>query len=425
MHTALRSGLMADYPLAFAIGSGSHAQGYAVAIGGRFFQSPIAAYRQGTSWNVAPGYEGITAPDFNRPITNECLLCHSSGDPQVREAITCHRCHGDPAAHVRQPSRQTIVNPARLPDAERDSVCEQCHLNGEARVTNPGKGFGNFQPGQRLEEAFTVFVYDRPKSGLKVVSHAEQLALSACRKADAKLWCGTCHQPHGEAISISGRCAQCHPALSGKHPAAAASCESCHMPKRPARDGGHTPFTDHRIQRNSIPQPGAASPTMLRAWRQPVGPALAERNLGLAYVIAGERDGSALFLNRGYELLAAVFPKFSQDVDVLANLGMVLFLKDRRADAEKLLRAALAARPSEPGLWEKLGVILKSAGQKERAALALEKAIALDPARETAYHLLAEMESDPKKRRAVLERYLLFNPKSLIAREALMKLPVP
>ena len=368
----------------------------------------------------------MTAPDFNRPITNECLLCHSSGDPQVREAITCHRCHGDPAAHVRQPSRQTIVNPARLPDAGRDSVCEQCHLNGEARVTNPGKGFGSFQPGQRLEESFTVFVYDRPKSELKVVSHSEQLALSACRQADPKLWCGTCHQPHGEAISISGRCTQCHPALSARHSAATGTCESCHMPKRPARDGGHTPFTDHRIQRNTMTQPDdAASPNLLRAWRQPAGSALAERNLGLAYVMAGERDGSALFLNRGYELLAAVFPRFSQDADVLANLGMVLFLKNQHTDAEKLLRAALSARPSEPGLWEKLAVILKSGGQNERAALALEKAIALDVTRETAYHLLAEMELDSKKRRAVLERYLLFNPKSLIAREALMKLPAP
>lgn len=424
-HTAQRSGFLADYPVAFAIGSGSHAQGYAVAIGDRFFQSPIAAYRNGTSWNVAPGYEAMTAPDFNRPITSECLLCHSSGAAQAREAITCDRCHGEPTAHLRQPSRQTIVNPARLPRAERDSVCEQCHLNGEARVTNPGKEFSVFKPGQKLEDVFSVFVYNRARPDLKVVSHAEQLALSACQRASGKLWCGSCHQPHGDATSVSAQCAQCHQSLSAKHPAIAATCESCHMPKRPARDGGHTPFTDHRIQRKPVQQADTANPTMLRAWREAADPALGQRNLGLAYVMTGERDGSALFLNRGHQLLAGIFPKFPKDADVLASLGMILFLKNQNADAEKLLRAAIAARPSESSLQEKLAVILKASGDNARAALALEKAITLDRSRETAYHLLAEMEKDPNKRRAVLERYLRFNPQSLIAREALLKLPAP
>ncbi len=141
--------------------------------------------------------------------------------------------------------------------------------------------------------------------------------------------------------------------------------------------------------------------------------------------MAGEWDGAAALLNRGYQLLAEVFPSFPKDADVLASLGMVLFLKDQHADAGKLLRAAIAARPTDSSLREKLAVILKASSDAAGARVALEKAITLDPSRETAYHLLAELEQDPAKRRAALERYLRFNPKSLIAREALAKLPAP
>lgn len=408
--TIERRGLRAEYRPEFAIGSGEHAQGFVVRIGGMLFQSPAAAYQRQARWGVAPGYEEMTAPDFNRPVPAECLLCHSNGGAEV-EAIGCERCHGDGSAHLRKPVRGTIVNPARLARAERDSVCEQCHLNGEARVRNPGTEFDGFRPGQVLEEAFSVFVFDRPAGGgLKVVSHVEQLAQSACQRATGKLWCGGCHEPHGAAVDVSAQCRGCHLSLSEEHPAGTSACTSCHMPKRPARDGGHAAFTDHRIQRR--PGEEASSPSGLRAWRDPAEAGLRDRNLGLAYVMVGERDGSAEFLNRGYKLLAGVYPQFPKDADVLASLGMVLFVKDQKADAAKLLRAAIAARPGDAGLYEKLGVVLGSEA-------AFEKAIALEPSRESAYHLLADLQPTGERRRAVLERYLQFNPQSLIGREAL------
>jgi len=44
----------------------------------------------------------------------------------------------------------SIVNPAKLQQAARDSICEQCHLAGEVRIPNPGKSMADFQPGQRV-----------------------------------------------------------------------------------------------------------------------------------------------------------------------------------------------------------------------------------------------------------------------------------
>ena len=58
------------------------------------------------------------------------------------------------------PSAHNIVNPAKLPSRPRDSVCEQCHLSGEARIPHPGRRVADFRPGQALEEVFSVYVFD-------------------------------------------------------------------------------------------------------------------------------------------------------------------------------------------------------------------------------------------------------------------------
>jgi hypothetical protein len=72
------------------------------------------------------------------------------------EAITCERCHGSAEKHLSDPRAGTIINPAKLEPAARDSICEQCHLLGVGRVLNPGRKFGDFLPGQSLEDVFTT-----------------------------------------------------------------------------------------------------------------------------------------------------------------------------------------------------------------------------------------------------------------------------
>ena len=435
---AQRQGLQADYPVEYVIGSGEHARGYLIRLGEQLFQSPLSYYRRAAKWDVAPGYERMTHPDFNRRASAECLACHASGvadgaggmDNRTLTGIACDRCHGPAAAHLAKPGKETIVNPKRLGRVERDSVCEQCHLNGEARVANPGRDLMHFRPGEALEDQWQVFVYDRPREDLRVVSHVEQLALSACARAsEGKLWCGSCHQPHGEKVKVETVCRSCHTAaLPARHPQQT-NCASCHMPQREAVDGGHTAFTDHRIRRVATAPfaapAGAASSPGIRAWREPAEERLRQRNQGLASIMVGERDGDARLINDGYRRLAAVFAQYPRDADVLASLGMVLFLKDQHGDAVKLLRAAVAARPKDAGLREKLAVVLQAAGDRTGAVEALEKAIELDPLRETAYHLRAQQEATPAGRSEVLKRWLAKMPQSLVTREALRDLAAP
>src|SRR5216684_4264238 len=156
-----RAGFAADYPVAWVIGSGHKVFGYLVEMGGFLYQSPFAYYSERGMWDVAPGYESNSPLDFNRPVTLECLLCHS-GQPRpvegtlnryqspsfAAEAISCDRCHGPAEKHLARPSAANIVNPRRLPLRARDSVCEQCHLGGEARILNPGRKWQDFAPGR-------------------------------------------------------------------------------------------------------------------------------------------------------------------------------------------------------------------------------------------------------------------------------------
>jgi hypothetical protein len=412
-----RAGLSAEYPVVFAIGSGAQGHSYVVQIGDYLFQAPASYYASRRAWDVSPGYERDRSPDFDRPVTPECLFCHGTINPPA-EAISCERCHGPSEAHRARPVASNIVNPVRLPPRARDSVCEQCHLSGEARVPNPGRTFQDFTPGRELEEVFSV--YRKPAGdNFKVVSHAEQLALSRCaRESGGRMWCGSCHNPHEKPASYRQRCLTCHgQALLAKHAAPADDCAGCHMPRYPSSDIAHASVTDHRILRRPRNTGETAPAAKLVAWREPAA-VLVRRNLGLAYISVGERDQAAPLLNEGFRLLAGIEKESARDPDVLSALGLVLLRKGRTAEALRMFEQAARVEPSARNLLN-LAVAQDGAASIRN----LERAIDLDPSLERAYRLLAERQ--PQRRRELLERYLRFNPQSLSARQALQQvLPV-
>jgi hypothetical protein len=389
-----REGETSDYPVAYVIGLGRHAAGYLIQIGDHLFQSPICYYTNRGAYDLAPGYERIPAPDFTRPVSEQCLLCHAgkplhvAGTPNryaapvfAAEGISCDRCHGPVENHLRHPAPGSIVNPAKLAPAVRDSVCEQCHLAGVTRVLNPGKSFEDFHPGRPLEETFTI--YTTAGRGFRVISHAEQLAQSRCAKESAgKLWCGTCHNPHpaapASAATYNGRCQSCHAGpLSKAHPVAT-DCVSCHMTRRPASDGGHTVFTDHHITRRpEVDQPGAPSDDLV-PWRAPA-PALQARNLALAYVEAGVTNRSPAQLVRGYRMLTEVEKASPTDVAVLRAIGRALLLGKQPLEALRAFERVLALTPGNATSEEDVGVACLEAGQADKAVAHLEQALASDP----------------------------------------------
>ncbi|HEV2493619.1 MAG TPA: tetratricopeptide repeat protein [Terriglobia bacterium] len=444
-----REGVSGDYVPAYAIGSGTHAVGYLIDLKDHLFQSPICFYT-GRGWDMAPGYEKNETPDFLRPITPECLGCHAGrtrsaphtlnrfDDPPFEaEAITCERCHGPVEAHLRSPVPGSIINPANLPLRARDSVCEQCHLSGEARIPNPGKQISDFRPGEALEDAFTVYIFEGSRDparpgALKVISQAQQLALSTCaRRSNGKLWCGTCHDPHDQPADpktyFRARCLSCHgTALLSSHPEPSQDCVGCHMPHRPASDGGHTVFTDHRIARRPPREsaaPADTEPQALVAWHEPA-PALGKRNLGLAEVEVGERTKSFAMISQGSRNLMQSWADFPSDPAVLTSIGQVLLGLGDGNEAVSVFERAIQADPDDPRHYMHAALASKTAHDPKKAIQYLEKALRLDPVMEQPYLELAAIyaaNGEPAMARMTYERYLKAFPKSIEAQRAVRR----
>ena len=389
-----RNGFEGEFPVEYVIGSGNHAFGYLVRAGDYLFQSPVSWYSEKKRWDMAPGYEGDRNPDFTRPVTPECLLCHSgkplpcrkhSIDMNVRRSRRRQSRAIDVTARLRHTCklrRPGIFSIRRSFRRGRGSVCEQCHLGGEARIPNPGRRISEFHVGQQLEDVFAVYVFDNPpEAGLKVVSHAEQLALSACaRQSGDRMWCGTCHDPHqrpeNTAVYYRAKCLGCHGAdLVNTHPGPSEDCVGCHMQRQTARDGGHTAFTDHRIRRQ--PNPGgrsATSPRKLVAWHEPA-PKVANRNLGLANITVGERDQSAAHMDAGFRLLSAVYEVAPKDPPVLTALGLVLLRKGRPIEAARMYEQALSLQPNYAPYHVNVATAWNEAGDSGKAISHLRKRI--------------------------------------------------
>lgn len=378
----------------WAVGSGRAGKSYLVRVGDALFQSPLAWYARRGTWDLSPGYSAGTTIDFLRPITADCLFCHAGTaapvpgtvnryaavEPIPEPAIGCARCHGQGDAHAKAPQPGNIVNPAKLSPTRRDSVCEQCHLSGAARIPLPGKSFSDFRPGMALEEVFSVYL-PSAGNGLKVVSHAEQLALSRCAVESAgRLWCGSCHDAHREPADTkrwyASRCTACH----SETKAHGDDCAKCHMPRTQTYDGGHTAFTDHRIRKPGDAPAQAGRTAGLRVWREPAA-AFRARGLGLAYAGVGE-------LETARDLLRGV----REDGEVQAALGMI-YLSAGQAD--RAVRALESAAKSEPGSATRrlnFAAALLGAGQRERAKEEALQAVTLEPLLQDGYVLLAEIE---------------------------------
>jgi predicted CXXCH cytochrome family protein len=437
IHRLTEAGLTNEYPIDYQIGANLFGRSYIVRIGDYFFQSPASYYKR-NGWDVSPGFQNMPAVDFDRPINEPCLYCHTgetkfSGPDGLRVVsatlvpITCERCHGPSQEHLRHPSAATIVNPAKLTGRARSSVCEQCHLEGESRILNPGKSAWDFHAGENLEDVLAVYVSDRQTTGANVVNHVEQLAVSRCaRESGGRLWCGTCHDPHGDpvdrTVQMRGICTSCHASLSKEaHPSDQMDCVSCHMPRSAASDIQHSAVTDHRILRRPQPleQPPVSAIEHLEAWAEPPEP-WRKRDLGLAELIVAITKHVPQLTSPGLSLLEDLGPgKASEDPLVLEAVGSA---RVRRGDMREGIGFYQQAVEKQPGSAEyafNLGVNLKATGDIEGAERELNRAIEINPSLQPAYVQLAGIYYDLQRKPealATLDKYLKWNPGNIMFR---------
>jgi tetratricopeptide (TPR) repeat protein len=148
------------------------------------------------------------------------------------------------------------------------------------------------------------------------------------------------------------------------------------MPRRATMDGGHTVFTDHRIQARPRSDPSPArAPASLRPWRESVHD---RRNLGLAQIAAGIRWESADLVQAGFGQLAPRQHEFERDPEVLGALGWVLMSKGR-GEALPLLARAVSLAPRDVKHRLNLAYALAATGRRDAADRAFRELRELDP----------------------------------------------
>lgn len=199
----------------------------------------------------------VLSPQFER----KCLTCH--GQPRARGThvdvgVTCESCHGPGQAHLAALGKKSrdlaILNPEKLPVADRMRPCTQCH------------------------SGFSV-VQDPLPDDLLISDQVTALKNSECwRQSGGQIACTNCHDPHRDApradlvVRSEKTCLQCHNARATDHAGLCpvnrqTGCVGCHMP-----DAKKSPLTvaDHWIRVH--PEQHVKSPPVQAAWRTTVTP---------------------------------------------------------------------------------------------------------------------------------------------------------
>ncbi len=352
--------ILSEYPLKYVVGSGHHARTYLVETDGFLVESPVTWYPARRTWDMSPGYDDANQQGFARPVGEGCLFCHA-GQAEVvgwtlnkvriiEPAIGCERCHGPGSLHVAAhgiPPKgpggidYTIVNPTRLSRELAEAICQQCHLNAVAIVTNRGRKLADYRPGLPLQNFFQVYTLAGTNESMTVVGHVEQMHRSRCYQGSERFSCLTCHDPHAAPAATDRTayykaiCTACHePQRCTVNPGRRArespdnNCIQCHMPQS-STDIPHLSFTHHRVGVHDRPAAADSGPPQQPELR----PFLAFANLsemdqqlslGEAYRSAALREKDAAraghYRQRALELLSGVHGLGLRDPDLDAGL---------------------------------------------------------------------------------------------------------
>lgn len=438
-----------ELPLNYFLGSGHLGTTYLYSRGQFLFESPIAWYPASQAYDMKPGLAEMKEMPPPLPMQSECLRCHMSavqksdrgtinryqGLPFLHTGITCESCHGDSQKHLDSKGKAAIVNPARLTAELRDSVCINCHLEGDVSVERAGNSALDYRPGQPISKYISYYVNAGAKLTARGVSEVEQLNQSVCKRMSGdKMSCTSCHDPHftpneeQRAAFYRGKCLKCHsdPTFASNHHPENQDCTSCHLPRNGAANIVHVAWTDHRILRER--ESNAASPKEEKGVTlTPIfSPNATDRDLAMAYyqaLLEGDRSSEAaawkslralqsgiaednaaldalgvLSAERGDKVVAQksfeqVLKLDSEDLTAESNLGILLARQGNLKEAIPLLQAAFNRNQDIAGLAMNLARVECMSGDSTAAQNTLKSALVYCPECEDMRRLLAELTS--------------------------------
>lgn len=426
-------------PISVEVGSGKRGRSYLVNRDGFLYQSPLTWYSAHQKWGMSPGYTLGSNPRFSRRILDGCVQCHigrinrdagmkdAYKEPILLEAsIGCERCHGPAGRHVEyrrdsamrtSSSRDPIINPAKLDAPRRESICNQCHLQGMDRVVRYGQSDFDFRPGQMLNDVWVSFVEGTgvEERGTKAVSQVEQMRASRCyQKAQGELGCASCHDPHGvpkeneRESHFRDRCMSCHddeadcrmPIASRKQVTATDSCIDCHMPKLAATDVPHTSQTDHRIPRTPhktirIDATSIDGPQPFDDGGGELPELVLQRARGILLAKKAERERDPALANSCLSLLLPLVHANPDDIAALEAVGACYWVLGAYQQAERYWDAALLTKPDIERVLSSLALICQESKALDGALTYLDDLIAANPTRADLYgrraHILGQL----------------------------------
>ena len=213
------------------------------------------------------------APAENKPAeyvgSQACQVCHEdifnglqksphcvveTGKKRGWEGKACEACHGPGSRHAESASAAEIRNPSKLPAAQTDRTCLNCHLNEPTHV-------GRIQSSHAKNQVSCTGCHSIHKNGPGgLVARKATAVNELCAKCHTGQWaqfqrpfkhrlpegamsCVDCHNPHGTLLARSIQtstanepgCFKCHSDKRGpftfEHaPVKLEGCTACHEP---------------------------------------------------------------------------------------------------------------------------------------------------------------------------------------------------
>lgn len=421
-----RGPLHGERELIYYIGSNHRGRTYLYQEDGEWFELPINYYAKKNMWDMAPNFGGSETMPTALPVDSNCLHCHATavqasmpqarnrynGPPFLQGGVGCSACHGDPSEHLARHGAGAILNPAHLEPAKRDSICLQCHLEGDVTVFRAGKSLVEFRPGDDISNYVIHFVKASASTGgRRAVSQYEALLQSACKRASGdRLTCTTCHDPHFDPAPqdrvsyYRSKCLACHTGvdMAERHHPEQQNCAVCHMPDRKTSDISHEQVTDHNIQ--ARPSVGSGSvETDNVADLKPVGNVtVGDREYGLAYAQLAQH-GARKAGEKALALLQRAEKQGADDFELHTQLGFLNQMAGNGAGALKEYEDAARENPYDTTALGDLAVLYAASGHVEEATRLLQQVMDDDPSNMAAGLDLAYIECRVGDRKRALD----------------------
>jgi predicted CXXCH cytochrome family protein len=217
----------------------------------------------------AAHYPDPKGDNSGRPTGPLCDGCHSVGYDIATEKpaewnVGCETCHGGGSVHAARPTRDNILNPAKMDYVRASDTCIQCHSQGQPLKAAPaadGKYYDwpvGYSVGLKLSDYWALephklgeqtFTHYADGTGHKNRMQGNDFTQSLMYARGVT--CFSCHDPHGTENKAMLRappaeiCATCHKPNGPFGPRAAtieahthhaadsagSQCIACHMPK--------------------------------------------------------------------------------------------------------------------------------------------------------------------------------------------------